>query len=775
MKAEPLFQRALTIREKALGPDHPSVAENCRLLANVYVRKGDYVKAEPLFQRALTIHEKALGSDPSSVAATLNDFANLYIVKGDYAKAEPLYQRALAIWEKVLGPNHDVIGLVLNNLATVYLSKGDYTKAEPLFQRALPISEKALGSEHPRVAESLNNLAILYRNKGDYAKAEPLYQRALAVFEKALGPDHHNVAASLNTLALLYRDKGDYARAISHQSRAVFISERNVARNIATGSERQKLAYLATLSEEFDVTIALHARYMTDDLPALRLALTTALQRKGRPLDAMADSIAALRRRLDPQDQALLDQLTDARARQAKLVLDGPGDKKPADHQADIKQLEEEVERLEDQISRRSAEFRAQSQTVTIETVQAAIPPDAVLVEFAAYRSSDPKQPKTAKQAVETRYAAYLLRKQGEPQWVDLGAAKAIDNAVAALRTALRDPRRSDVRQRARTVDEKVMRPVRRLLGQTRRVLLAPDGSLNLVPFAALVDDRGRYLVSRYSFTYLTSGRDLLRLQEQRPATRGALVVADPDFGGRAAASASPDSGGRRSVDFAQAYFTPLPGTQEEAQALRNILPDARVLTGPEATEAAVKQVAAPPVLHLATHGFFLEDVYFGSVPEAGRGLVQVRGQAKELENPLLRSGLAFAGANSRKSGEDDGILTALETAGLNLWGTKLVVLSACDTGVGEVRNGNGVFGLRRALVLAGSESQVMSLWPVSDTATRDLMIAYYQGLQAGQGRTEALRRVQLKMLASGNRRHPYYWASFIQSGEWASLDGARR
>jgi CHAT domain-containing protein len=144
------------------------------------------------------------------------------------------------------------------------------------------------------------------------------------------------------------------------------------------------------------------------------------------------------------------------------------------------------------------------------------------------------------------------------------------------------------------------------------------------------------------------------------------------------------------------------------------------------------------------------------------------------LENPLLRSGLGLAGANLRKSGDDDGILTAMEVAGLNLWGTKLVVLSACETGVGEVRTGDGVYGLRRALVLAGAETQVMSLWPVSDRGTRDLMIGYYKSLQAGAGRSEAMRQVQLRMLKDPRRRHPFYWASFIVSGEWANLDGKR-
>jgi CHAT domain-containing protein len=176
-------------------------------------------------------------------------------------------------------------------------------------------------------------------------------------------------------------------------------------------------------------------------------------------------------------------------------------------------------------------------------------------------------------------------------------------------------------------------------------------------------------------------------------------------------------------------------------------------------------------VLHLATHGFFLAGARAPAAP--GRLLeLPASGAPADVEDPLLRSGLAFAGANLHQGG--DAILTSLEAAGLDLWGTKLVVLSACDTGVGEVRNGEGVFGLRRALVLAGSETQVMSLWPVSDRGTRDLMIGYYRRLAAGEGRSAALRDVRLAMLKDPRRRHPYYWASFIVSGEWATLDGAR-
>jgi CHAT domain-containing protein len=352
------------------------------------------------------------------------------------------------------------------------------------------------------------------------------------------------------------------------------------------------------------------------------------------------------------------------------------------------------------------------------------------------------------------------------------------------------------------------MDPLRPLLTPSRQVFLSPDGALNLVPFAALVDQSGQYLVTRYEFSYLTSGRDLLRLQAPRPERRSAMVVADPDFGelpspggeGSHEIELKYEPGSRSSI-LSNAFFPPLPGTAEEARALKAMLPGAMVLTGARATEAAIKRAAGPGILHIATHGFFLSDV---AAPNESRDLTLSAGNpgAGRIENPLLRSGLALSGANLRKTRadhEDDGILTAEEASALDLWGTTLVVMSACDTGVGNVRNGEGVYGLRRAMALAGAETQVMSLWPVSDKATRDLMIEYYKKLLSGTGRSEALRAAQLRMLAGGPRAadrssrilltksgespqqttagktrdysHPYYWACFIQSGEWKKLD----
>lgn len=813
-RAEPLYQRSMAIREKLLGREHPDVAIVLNNLAGVYLRKGDYERAESFYLRSVALIEKALGKEHPNVATALNNLATLYSNRGDYVRAELLYQRALEIRERVFGPLHPDVASSLNNLALLYWRRGDYVRAEPLYQRILTIFEKTSNRENPHIATVLNNLATMYWNGGDYARSEPLYQRALAIYEKALGAEHPEIATLLGNLAVMHWHKGDYGRVLSLHQRAIEIEEKNIARILTTGSQQQKQFYLNTMLGEAYSAVSLNVRDMGQNQDAARLALNVILQRKGRVLDVTSDQITSLRRRANAEDQRLLGELFATRSRLATLQLSGTGNLSPEARRSEIARLEAEQERMEGDISRRSAEFRAIAQPVTLDAVRQAMPPDTALVELFVYY---PFITKTAGRPFGApQYVAYILRRtDAVPQWVELGDAASINNLVGQLHLALRDPKREDFKQLARTLDERVMRPVRKLLGPTRRIFLAPDGALNLIPFASLVDEKGQYLIENYSINYLTSGRDLLRLQAAGEETPGAAsIVANPQFDltrpvvtcksaqreGEMLPDASDTKLEYRTTDFTQLCYSTLNGTAQEATQIHSLLPGARVLTRKDATEAALKGLRRPRVLHIATHGFFLAD----QPKELPMGSRLLRGSFDTLdespvlvgrENPLLRSGLVLAGVKQAQSGAgEDGVLTALEVAGLDLWGTKLVVLSACETGLGGVKNGEGVYGLRRALVLAGSEAQVMSLWKVSDAGARDLMIAYYTRLWRGEGRMEALRQVQLEMLhgqfllsmSSGKRetsdidekevpkdyRHPYYWAAFIQSGDWRSMDG---
>ena len=324
-----------------------------------------------------------------------------------------------------------------------------------------------------------------------------------------------------------------------------------------------------------------------------------------------------------------------------------------------------------------------------------------------------------------------------------------------------------------------LMQPVRQLLGNTHHLLISPDSQLNLIPFAALVDENDNYLVENYEITYLSSGRDLLQLESTPNPQQAPVIVANPDYGTQisskqiAKETTESNESERSSVDLRNLdnCCTPLIGTQQEAEAISPLFSKVNLFTKAQATEAAVKNVKAPSILHIASHGFFLPAQETELQPNIGLSSNNftetpvVRG-----ENPLLRSGLALAGFNPAR-GQFDGALTALEVTNLNLWGTKLVVLSACSTGVGEVVDGEGVYGLRRALTIAGAESQLISLWNVSDLGTKDLMKSYYQKLLAGAGRTEALRQTQLELLNSEQYSHPFYWAAFIPSGNWSAID----
>lgn len=818
-KAEPLLARALDINEKAFGPSHPEVATNLDNLAEIYKEQGAYEKAEPLRVHALEIREHALGATHSDVAISLSNLAGLYTAQGAYDKAEPLYARALEILEKARGANHPDVAKGLGNLAGLYTDQGAYDKAEPLYARALQIFEKALGATHPLVATSLHHLASLYQSQGAMAKAEPLLVRALDVDEKALGPTHPMVAQILNSLASSYRASGAYAKAETVLLRALEIDERALGAThpsvalvlnnlaslylaqhayakaeplVARAAEiqedrlRHELAPLSTfrkralmqlLQADTDGVVSLQADAMPDSAEALELALTTVLRRKGRVLDSLADDQARLLTHLEPRLRDKYQQLTDANARLSSLLIAPYDPRKAANRATEISNLRTHIDNLEGSLNAASAAFRAESDVVTPAKVQAALPAGGALIEFVRYRHVDPRN---ARADPEPRYVAYLLPWRGPPQWVALGDAAPIDAAIHAALAAMRGDASIDAARRAlRHLETLVLAPIRGRLTGITHLILSPDSNLNLVPFDALIDAQGRYAAEDWLVSYVGSGRDLLRMAARRAPRSPATVVAAPDYG-------PPRSPTCEGLDS----FCPLAGALEEAVALQAYLPGARVVTGPQATKSFLAAAVGPSVLHIATHGFFMRDGAPGAPAATGRidvapseissyatrglyvdgvgfsPIAAPKPGSDDSTSGLDRAGLALARANSHP----DGIVTARELARYDWWGTQLVVLSACETGVGAVPSGEGVYGMRRALVLAGAEAHVVSLWNVDDASTQQLMRDFYDELARGTGRAEALRRAKVRLLRQPAFGHPYYWAAFIPAGDWTPL-----
>jgi CHAT domain-containing protein/Tfp pilus assembly protein PilF len=755
-KAEPLYLRALAIHEAALGPTHPRVATTLHNLASLYWEQGAYPMAEPLLRRAIAIAEATLGATHRDVAQSLNSLAILLHVRGATAEAEQLYTRALQITENALGAQHPDLAPLLTSLAWLYRDLRRYAEAKPLLLRALEIREKALGAMHRGCASSLNNLAAVYRDQGMYAEAEPLLLRALEIREKALGPLHPELARGLHSLARLYWAQRSYDKAEPLLRRAAEIREVQLRVELPRLAEPRKRALMTFLEVETDSLVSLHAHAVPSSERALELALTTVLRRKGRILDSLVDSKTALRPHLTPELRDELDELDRAHAEFVAKLYAPRG----AIDQVAVAALRVRIEQLESALSAASAEFRVQSEPVTVAKIRAALPRGAALIELVRYHRFDPRQV----QPQDERYGAYLVTQHGPPRWIALGAAASIDAKIDALLATLDRKARGDVAKAAlRRLDAAVLAPIRARLDGVSHLLFAPDGKLNLVPFEALVDPSGRYAVERHLVSYVATGRDLLRLAEPgsrvKPRSAG-VIFAAPDYGPPSVPSV--------------ASFPPLAEALGEAVDLEKYFPTPP-MTGDKATKAALKAVAGPAMLHIATHGFYARARGPRPKPAPGNPSRELFAEGGLVPPPrpddpidgLDRAGLAMAGANQGTAG----IVTARELAGFDWWGTELVVLSACETGIGAVSSGDGVHGMRRALVLAGAASQVVSLWNIDDVSTRALMRDYYAELARGTGRAEALRRAKLRMMRQPRFAHPYHWAPFIPAGDWRPLD----
>ncbi|AKJ00725.1 tetratricopeptide repeat protein [Archangium gephyra] len=789
-RAEPLYQRALAIRETTLGAHHPDFAGALSNLANVYHDQGLYAQAEPLYQRALAIKEAALGENHPDVAISLYNLAIVYSEQGLYGRAEPLYQRSLAIRQEAHGKNHPLVAQSLHGLANLYARQKLHGRAEPLYRRALAISEETVGKNHPDVALSLSGLADLYAEQGLHGRAEPLYRRALAIREEALGKNHPHLTQSLNGLALLKLAQHRLDAAVPLFTRAFSVSEQRLRHEALDFSESRLAHFLQFLRTDEERLYALLRAY-PDNASVRRLALSAALLLKGRSVEETADISRAVYRSMGTQEHDTFERLRALRMRLAQLSLQGLGSLPPAVYQQQLQALAKEGDALEAELARRSAPLRAlaalPSSADIVDRVAQALPRDGALVEFITYEDR-PLLPGPGAPKPQLRSLALVLFPDATTRALDLGPAGPITAAASHLRTALAN-RDATFQAHAQALYTLAFRPLLPLLGKTRHLFLSPDGQLTLVPFAALHDGR-RFLADTFDFTYLTSGKDLLpRSQESVPAS-SVVVLADPDFsaprsppavsGGEAGAAANRSASVERFFsslreDPAQRAWStlPLPGTRLEAEAIQRLLPQAQLFLGSAANKERLLHLPTPGILHLATHGFFLDDAP-ASPHSRAVGVFGPLGDtalASRPPDPLLRSGLILAGARSETSPQssasppppDSALVTALELAGLDLWGTQLVVLSACDTGRGDVTLGQGVYGLRRAFIVAGAETVVMSLWQVKDDTTSELMGAYYRNLLAGRGRALALREAMLSLRAT--RPHPHYWAPFIAVG----------
>jgi CHAT domain-containing protein/tetratricopeptide (TPR) repeat protein len=864
--ARRLFRRALNILLRGEGGKHygkyyPEFPDLLHKLAMLDHKCGNLVAAERLYRRALKSWRCWV--EPSHAENRPPHYRN------------PLQAVTMSeyFWARNL-----LLVPVLNNLGMLYQGRGDHRAAVRLYRRALTTLRRSGLTRHPDFAAVLHSLASLYHDLGEYARAEPLYRRALAIQRRTLGKDHPHVASCLFTLAGLHIATGRAEAARHLMEESVAIEDRLIGQVFSIGSERGRTQFLQKVHGELAGFLSLVVRHLAPAPAAVGAGFELVLRRKAIRAEALAAQRDAVLSGHYPALAAPLRRLTALQSEITHKTLAG------TESPRRLARLQAAKDRLEASLARQIPEMdlRQKLRAADRGALAAALPAGSALIEFVRFSPVDflarpalgesPRKP--------ARYLAFVLR-AGAPddlRMIDLGEADPIDQLIAAARAMLasagahrdlvKEPDAVNpppIREAGIALRAAIFDPLVEVLQGNTRLYMAPDGELNKVPFGVLPAARGGYLIDLFRFSYLTSGREVLELGRKvaDPATED-LVIADPDFdaagfpadppGPAPVVSSSatqsvpgldarpgaaetgplasgldrttlpPRPPGRQSRDLDQKAlrFERLPGTSVEGERVARLLNVRPWLHG-EALEGRLKARRSPRILHLATHGFFLEDQELANPRQpkwqAEPGPERLAGPG--LENPLLRSGLALSGANTwlrrgvPPAEAEDGLLTAEDVSGLDLQSTELVVLSACQTGLGEIHVGEGVFGLRRAFALAGARTLVISLWRVPDLATAFLMERFYHSLSGtGLDRDLALREAQratrdvtvgqlrgdwlsdrmIDRLAAGDaaaRRalqelaqqpdghrpfeHPFYWGAFICQGDTAPLPVAAR
>lgn len=849
-----LREEALRIGQRWLAPCHPQSAILVNDLADSFQAEGQYAEARRLYRQAAATLDQcaaALGvsPEPDTRATTALNEAYVAARMGDWAEAERLYRASVDIWSRTLGADHPFVGRGLEGLADVEAAQGRFDASRRLYERVLEMRRQALGPRHPQVAWTLASLADVTWKGGNPVLALRFADQAAAVFDASgAGDEPDRFAQALELRGRLEASTGrvregraNLERALRERARifgpahplvagtrvsiaeADFASGRSdVALAAALDAERDGRAHLLFTARYLPERVALS--YASRRPRGLDLAMSAVLaapghraevmdaliRSRGLILDELAARAHALRG-VGRQSSATFEHAQRSRQRFANLLvrsLDEPVARSMMD------QAREEKEDAERALAEDSAAERAEiaRSSLGLDDVQRALPTGSVLVSFVQFNRSARGASAATQSGTTPSMAAFILRAdEDDVGLASLGRVAEIEPLVAAFRieasgthlmsgtdplAALREYRGAGDALRRRIWD-----PLVPHLRNATRIFVVPDGSIGLVPLAALPVGDSSYVLEEWpTISYLSAERDLGAMTlPVHTRSRGILALGGPAFGDAAVAAgpAAPSSGaGAASPAALQSAsncaplqglrFQPLPGTLEEVQEIsrrwmsRPNAEPARVLVGPEARETTVKQ-SAPEyrVLHLATHGFFLSDACSpgaSAVAAAGRrGVGGLAGTRRPAENPLLLSGLALSGANHRASaGADgeDGILTAEEVAGLDLSGVEWAVLSACDTGVGEVTAGEGVSGLRRAFQIAGARSVIMSLWSVEDESTRAWMRALYEGrFEHNRPTADAVHEAGRALLRDRRSRglspHPFFWAAFVAAGDW--------
>ncbi|TAH20563.1 MAG: CHAT domain-containing protein [Cytophagales bacterium] len=772
-KAEPLFLKAIQIFKDTQSEASPYYTTSLQNLANVYANQGEYEKAESLLLQVLEIRKDGLGKNSDSYAITLSHLGNLYKTQMNYAEAIPLYEEAIPIFKNTTGGKNTYYANNLSALADTYVSLKQYAKADSLYLQVVNLYKEVYGEKHPEYGVSLGNWASSFRLQKKYERAEELLLKALRIIGKAKGENHPTYAIYANQLAIVYDDQNKFEQATSLYLKMTASKVEEIQNNLTNLSESGKQKYLKENQYVFSnlhgyIAHLLEKQPTHRDLPKLlQAAFNLQLRTKGLLL---SETQKVKNRIFASSDSALIRQMELWQAKKnivAKAYNMTATERKKRN--LDPQKLETEADDLEKVLVTRSADFQPafSSPTYTYQDIQKKMGENDIAIEMIKGERINWENPK---QDTTFYYLALILtKKELIPVLMDNGREMDADAFHYYRASVGRETDEASYGEFWKKIaqnlplpppkGERTISPFEGGQGDVAaKIYFSPDGVYNQINLNTLFNPQtGKYLLEEYDIHVVTNLKEIA--EEKKSSTqKTASLFGRPAYGMSKQDYDQNTIGLRGKTDIAtpniatQIAWKDLESTQIEVVGIDSVLRKngwkTEIFLDKEAVEERLKKVKDPTILHVATHGYFAPT------------------NSKTKVNNMLSSGIVLAGVNTVGKGKnsEDGILTALEATNLDLDQTDLVVLSACETGLGEVAVGEGVYGLQRGFKVAGAKAVLMSLWSVDDGATQDLMNTFYNLWLEGMPKRVAFKQAQ--MAIKEKYAKPYYWGGFVMIGD---------
>ena len=766
---------AFKIRDKLLGKEHPDYTMSLNNIGGNHLLLGDLDKALEYNLLTLEIREKVFGKAHPKYALSLNNISGNYSLLGDYNKALEYNLLALKIREKVFGKDHPAYARSLNNIAGNYLNLGNYNKALEFNLLTLKIYEKVIGKEHPDYAMSLINIAANYSHLGDYSKALEYNSLAIEIYEKAVGKDHPSYALSLNNIAFNYADLGNYNKALEFLTRSFDVSLNSFSKN--------KFGLTPAIQSSFKKTIELSIQHLAS-LSCIESSMISTLHNKWLVINGIIGSDQEqLRRRIELSDdkvlKTLFDELTTSQFQLSKYNELTLVERK--ENESKIILLEKQITELQSKLNNYSIGFSEMNRTFASRDEVNNLKDNEVLVDIMRFPYYD------FKSNIWSDSIKYLV-------FISSSKDTVADYVYFHKGKELEEINFENYKSQATNVDNKTelkdtsfynsfWKPIADKIGDAKTIYVSLGGVYNNINLNTLYNpETGKYLLEEKDIRIVNSARDFVLSKEHEKkiyTTNTAALFGFPDFNGNTTVAVDSTDFLASTRDLNSFWLdsltrgglkaNPLPATKIEVENISLTLKSkgwqVNSYLAENASETNIKKQESPRILHIATHGYFFPDIPIDK--DNNRFLGMDRQQV--VQDPMLRSGLLFTGANRTLKGEEskgeNGLLSAAEASLLDLRETELVVLSACETGKGEVKNSEGVYGLRKAFSDAGAQNIIMSLWKVDDKVTQEFMSRFYEiWLNDKTTIREAFNKTQLEIKAK--YPEPYYWGAFILVGE---------